>query len=102
MVGKSVTTWELTVNHKDIPGLMPAMIMAYKVTQPVVVQRIQIGDLITGDVIVADGGNTYLLDHINVTGHQGRQFQYSASAHARRARPGCCTYQPGWKAVPFE
>ena len=69
VVGKSVISRELTVNHKDIPGLMPAMVMAYKVTQPALVQRIHIGDLITGDVVVADGGNMYLLDHIKVTGH---------------------------------
>ncbi|MFB3916382.1 MAG: SCO family protein [Terriglobales bacterium] len=70
VVGKSVVTWELTVNHKDIPGLMPGMVMAFKVAQPAVVQRVQIGDLITAKLVVADGGKKYLLDHIQVTGHE--------------------------------
>lgn len=69
VVGKSLISWELTVDHNDIPGFMPAMIMAYKVMQPAIVQRVQVGDLISADLVVTDGGRKYFLNHVRVIGH---------------------------------
>ncbi len=46
VVAKNPTTGEITVNHGDIPGFMPAMAMPYRVKDPAVVQELQPGDRI--------------------------------------------------------
>lgn len=61
------TRLEVTVNHKDIPGFMPAMTMAYKVKDPALVKAVQPGDLITATLVVQDA--EAWLSSIARTGH---------------------------------
>jgi protein SCO1/2 len=44
----------ITVKHGDIPGLMPAMTMAYQVAEPKQIETLQPGDKITADLVVSD------------------------------------------------
>lgn len=82
VVSKSVTTNEVTVNHADIPGFMPAMTMPYRVKDPAVVQELQPGDKIAAEVIVAKGGNDYWLEDVRITDESGRgQVKPAAAPH---------------------
>ncbi len=46
----------LIVNHGDIPGFMSAMTMPYPVADPKTLDQVSVGDQITADVVVSDGG----------------------------------------------
>lgn len=67
IVAKSLATTEVTVKHEEIPGLMPAMTMVYKVKDPAVVEEVQPGDTITADLLVSGNGQDYLLDDVVIT-----------------------------------
>jgi protein SCO1 len=55
---------QLVVDHKDIPGFMAAMTMAYPVNDPKALDALTPGDQITADVVVSD--SDLYLDHIVV------------------------------------
>lgn len=57
VVGKSLSTNEITVKHGDIPCFMPAMTMPYKVKDPAVLQKVQPGDLIAAEGFISKDGN---------------------------------------------
>jgi protein SCO1/2 len=44
----------ITVKHGDIPGLMPAMTMAYQVAEPKQIETLQPGDKISADLVVSE------------------------------------------------
>lgn len=44
----------ITVKHGDIPGLMPAMTMAYQVAEPKQIESLKAGDKITADLVVSE------------------------------------------------
>ncbi|HET7108554.1 MAG TPA: copper-binding protein [Candidatus Acidoferrum sp.] len=44
----------ITVKHGDIPGLMPAMTMAYQVAEPKQLETLKPGDNITADLVVSE------------------------------------------------
>lgn len=71
VVGKSVATNQLSVNHDDIPGFMPAMSMPYPVKDLQGLNEVQPGDVVTADVIVA-GKDNYWLEHLVITDSSGR------------------------------
>lgn len=56
---------ELTVRHKDIPGYMTAMTMAYKVNESHAINGVAVGDHIHANLVVSKDG-TYL-ENIAVT-----------------------------------
>lgn len=58
---------EITVDHKDIPGFMPAMTMPYKVKDRSLLNGLQPGDLITATLVVKEG--EAWLSAITRTGH---------------------------------
>jgi protein SCO1/2 len=60
---------ELTVNHEEIPGLMPAMAMPYQVPDRVSLNKVQTGDWIKGELVGRN--NEYRLEHIIVTSSGG-------------------------------
>jgi protein SCO1/2 len=64
----SVDRDELSVNHGDIPGFMPAMTMAYHVKDPALLTRLRPGDLVTATLVVPNGAIPYLIN-IRKTGH---------------------------------
>ena len=55
----------LTINHKTIVGLMPAMEMMFHVRPPGLSKNLRPGDEITFDV----EGKTYTIVSLKVTGH---------------------------------
>lgn len=82
VVGKNTTTSEITVNHGDIPGFMPAMTMPYRVKDPAVIQELQPGDKIAADVIVSKDRTDYWLEDVRITDESGRgQVQPPAAPH---------------------
>jgi protein SCO1/2 len=70
--GKDLTTNEVTVNHDDIPGFMPAMTMPYKVKNTAMLQELQPGDKIAAEVVVSQDGNDYWLEDVRITDESRR------------------------------
>ena len=58
---------EVLVDHEDIPGFMPAMVMTYKVGDAALLERKQPGDLITATLVVEEV-DAYL-SSMTTTGH---------------------------------
>ena len=83
VLDKNLATNEITVNHEDIPGFMPAMTMPYKVKDPAVVQEVEPGDKIAADVVVAKNGNDYWLDDVRITDESGRKATKAPSPPQR-------------------
>ena len=72
VVGKNPATGEITVNHGDIPGFMPAMAMPYRVKNPAVVQEVQPGDKIAAEVVIGKDPSDYWLEDVRITDESGR------------------------------
>jgi len=72
IVAKSIQASEVTVRHGDIPGVMPAMTMVYKVKDPAVVQELQPGDRIAAEILVPSDSDNYLLDEVVITDESHR------------------------------
>jgi len=70
--GKDLATNEVTVNHGDIPGFMPAMTMPYKVKNTAMLQELQPGDKIAAEVVVSQDGNDYWLEDVRITDESRR------------------------------
>ncbi len=79
IVSKSVATNEITVNHGDIPGFMPAMAMPYHVKDPAVIQELQPGDKIAAEGFVSKSGD-YWLDDVRITDESARKTTKPAVA----------------------
>jgi protein SCO1 len=67
VIGLAPERKELTVNQQDIPGLMAAMTMPYRVKDVKLLDGLVDGDLITASVVVR-GSEMYLTD-VRKTGH---------------------------------
>ncbi len=80
VLAKNLATTEITVKHGDIPGLMPAMTMVYKVKDPAVVQEVQAGDGIAADLFVSANGQDYLLDDVVITDQSRRTLPPAITA----------------------
>ncbi len=80
VLGKNLATTEVTVKHGDIPGLMPAMTMVYKVKDPAVVEELQPGDGIAADLLVSANGQDYLLDNVVITDQSRRDLPPAITA----------------------
>ena len=79
--GKDLTTNEVTVNHDDIPGFMPAMTMPYKVKNTAMLQELQPGDKIAAEVVVSKDGNDCWLEDVRITDESGRGKVMAAERH---------------------
>jgi len=71
VLAKKAEIAQLTVDHDDIPGFMPAMTMDYQVKDPQGLHDVQPGDKITADVVVQNG-KQYWLEHLHITDESGR------------------------------
>lgn len=80
VVEKNAATSEITVNHGDIPGFMPAMAMPYRVKDPAMIQELQPGDKITADVVVGKDPSNYWLENVRITDKSGRSRSKPAAA----------------------
>ena len=85
VLARDVAAKEITVKHKDIPGLMPAMIMPFKVNDRTVIRKIEIGDKITADVVTTNQGGDYWLENIRITDKSGRKSVAAPAAPRRLA-----------------
>jgi len=72
VVATSPATAQITVQHGDIPGFMPAMTMAYKLNDPKEIQNLKPGDEIAADVLVHSDSDDYLLDSVTITSEARR------------------------------
>ncbi|MGA9801688.1 MAG: SCO family protein [Terriglobales bacterium] len=80
VVAKNPSSGEITVNHGDIPGFMPAMAMPYRVKDPAVVQELQPGDKIAAEVVLGKDRSDYWLEDVRITGESGRSQTKPATA----------------------
>ena len=55
------------IDNEPIPGFMDAMVMPYSFKPPTLINDLQPGDSITGDVVLDNG--QYWLENVKVTGH---------------------------------
>jgi protein SCO1/2 len=74
VVAIRAATGEITVQHGDIPGFMPAMTMVYKLKDPAAIQKLKLGDQISADVLVHADNDDYLLDSVVVMSEARRGF----------------------------
>jgi protein SCO1 len=74
----------LTVDHKDIPGFMKAMIMPFPVKDTAALKTLAPGDEITADVVVQEPN--YWLENITVTKKSSGTKAQASEFHA--PRPG--------------
>ncbi|MFZ3340126.1 MAG: SCO family protein [Terriglobales bacterium] len=72
VIDKNVADGEITVNHGNIPGFMPAMAMPYRVKDPAVIEQVQTGDEIAADVVVGNNRSDYWLENVRITDESGR------------------------------
>lgn len=74
VLATSLATGEITIQHGDIPGFMPAMTMVYKLKNAADVQKLRPGDEIAADVLVPSDSDNYLLDQVVITSKKGRKL----------------------------
>ena len=72
VLATSPATGQITIQHGDIPGFMPAMTMAYKLKDAAEIQKLKPGDEITADVLVHTDSDDYLLDSVTITSEARR------------------------------
>ncbi|MEO5742768.1 MAG: SCO family protein [Vicinamibacterales bacterium] len=93
ILGVNRDKMEILVKHEDIPGLMPAMTMPWKVKTASMLDTIGPGDLITSEILVED--NLGVITKITKLG----TAKPDAPAPAGQAKPGVTYLMPG-DAVP--
>jgi Cu/Ag efflux protein CusF len=57
----------IVVKGDEIPGFMPAMTMQYQVRGSGIPANLQVGDVISADIVVAADGKHYWLENIQIT-----------------------------------
>jgi Cu/Ag efflux protein CusF len=57
----------IVVKGDDIPGFMPAMTMQYKVRGSGIPANLQVGDVISADIVFAPDSKTYWLENVQIT-----------------------------------
>ena len=57
----------IVVKGDDIPNFMPAMTMQYKVRGAGIPPNLQVGDVISADIMFAPDGKSYWLENIRIT-----------------------------------
>jgi protein SCO1/2 len=83
VVDKNAARSELTLQHDQVPGLMPAMTMPFPVKDAAGFVAVQRGDVISADLVVARSA-TWLQD-LNIIDSRGRQEQVgNAAVHMAR------------------
>ena len=71
VLAKNPALSQLTVDHEDIPGFMPAMTMDYQVKDAQGLRDVQPGDRITADVVV-ENNTRYWLEDLHITDKSAR------------------------------
>lgn len=84
IVGTDPAHGRITVDHRAIPGFMPAMTMPYQLQQPGILSELHRGDEITADVEVRsspDGTSEVRLDHVDVIAQSNPNHLPSVQFH---------------------
>lgn len=68
---------EIIVDHDEVPGLMGAMIMPFRVADPTMLTALKPGDRIVGRLMIRREGSE--LDKLRVIGHPGVPSDYRVS-----------------------
>lgn len=79
VIDKDIDNNFITVSHQEIPGLMPAMTMPYRVQDPAQFGSVQAGDNITADLLVDPKKNNWL-EKVVITDRSGRDAVPSVTA----------------------
>jgi Cu/Ag efflux protein CusF len=80
VISKSAETQQVTVDHDEIPGFMPAMAMPYPVKDLQGLNDVQPGDVINADVVARNQAD-YWLEHIEITDKSGRGKEVVTAPH---------------------
>ncbi len=80
VISKSAETQQVTVDHDEIPGFMPAMAMPYQVKDLQGLNDVQPGDTINADVVERSQAD-YWLEHIEITDKSGRGKEAVTAPH---------------------
>src|ERR1700756_4493066 len=71
VIDKDIDSRFITVSHQEIPGLMPAMTMPYRLKDTAEFANVQPGDAITADLVM-DAKKTGWLEKVVITDRSGR------------------------------
>ena len=63
---KKVEDKAIVVKGDDIPGFMPTMTMQYEVRGSGIPANLQVGDVISADIVFASDGKHYWLENLKV------------------------------------
>lgn len=88
IVATNPANGEVTVDHKAIPGFMPAMVMPYQLQQPSILSELHAGDEITAKVLVdesATGEAQIHLDEIDVIAQANANRMPTVQYHLPKA-----------------
>jgi protein SCO1 len=88
VTAKDLSMREITLIHGDIPGFMPAMTMPYRLNNVQALQDLEPGDKITAEVVVANRGRDYWLEHVRITDRSGRGQVKQEVSPSRMLMPG--------------
>lgn len=67
VLGKSAVLQKITVHQEVIRNFAPEMNAVYKITDPAIFKRLQTGDEITGEVVLAPNSVNNRLEHVAIT-----------------------------------
>ena len=70
---------EITIKHGDVQGLMPGMTMPFKVSDPKLLDGLEVGDLVTATLVVKDASG--YLSSVQRTGHEAVTEQVPTFTH---------------------
>jgi len=73
VVKKNLTANQITVRGDEVPGFMAAMTMPYKVHDAAELQKVQVGDVISADLVTSSNGDDYWLEKIHIVDSSRRK-----------------------------
>jgi protein SCO1 len=86
VIATNAARGEVTLSHDAIPGFMDAMTMPYKLKDPSILGELHPGDVITADVLVAQGADESVqLDHIVVVAQGQPDYKPMVEYHVPTA-----------------
>jgi Cu/Ag efflux protein CusF len=83
VMAKNVSSKKITLQHGDVPGFMDAMTMDYSLPDAAVLEKLQPGDHISGQIVVdpADASK-YWLEDVLITAEPARGKATAGPPHA--------------------
>ena len=72
VLSRNTSTSEVTVTHSAIPGFMPAMTANFHLNDAGMLQQLQPGDKISGDLVVSGDGTNSWLENVRIVDQQSQ------------------------------